>query len=283
MKFGAADGSHLQAHDFFLPAVKQTVLSGLPALHPKIYIGLPHWGKKEWVGKLYPAKTREKEFLNLYAAHFNSIELNATHYKIYPEENIISWRERVGEKDFKFCPKIYKGVTHFGSLEGKEKMMDEFLKSVNNFQKHIGPMFLQLPEAFSVNRKEELIRFLSSLPVTHKFFVELRHESWFNSAKDLNEIIAALEAHKIGFVISDTIARRDTLHMQLTTPEAFIRFRCTSNEEIDKSRILQWKQQLQIWFKNGLQTCYFFIHLGETPIEFAKHVQTELSDVILTN
>jgi hypothetical protein len=99
----------------------------------------------------------------------------------------------------------------------------------------------------------------------------------------LNEIITALEAHKIGFVITDTIARRDTLHMQLTTPETFIRFICTANEEIDKSRILQWKQQLQVWFKNGLQNCYFFIHLGETRIEFAKFIQDEISNVLNVN
>jgi hypothetical protein len=71
--------------------------------------------------------------------------------------------------------------------------------------------------------------------------------------------------------------------MELTTPEAFIRFRCTGNEDIDKSRILQWKEQLQIWFKNGLQNCYFFIHLSETPIEFAKFVKDELTDVNLVN
>lgn len=281
MKFGAGDASNLKVEDFILSSVKQIVLPGTPAVNPKIYIGMPHWGKKDWVGSLYPAKTKEKDFLNLYALHFNSIELNATHYNLYSEENIKRWSDKVGGKDFIFCPKVFKGVSHFGSLDGKLDKLHEFIKSVEHFGKHLGPIFFQMSEAFAIKRKEELIRFLSSLPTTNKFFLELRHESWFKSINDLKEVISILQTHKIGFILTDTITRRDTLHMQLTTPEAFIRFRCTGLHEIDKSRIAAWKKQLQVWFKEGLKRCYFFIHLGEeTPIEFAKYVQDELSIVI---
>jgi DNA-binding NarL/FixJ family response regulator len=80
-----------------------------------------------------------------------------------------------------------------------------FCNEVEHFRKHLGPNFLQMSETFAVKRKEELIRFLFSLPVTHKFFLELQHESWFNSAKDLNEIAAVLKSNKIGFIITDTI------------------------------------------------------------------------------
>jgi hypothetical protein len=43
------------------------------------------------VGKIYPEKTKEKDFLQHYVEHYNSIELNATHYKVYDAEAIKKW------------------------------------------------------------------------------------------------------------------------------------------------------------------------------------------------
>lgn len=66
-----------------------------------------------------PRKTKEKDFLQHYVQHYNSIELNAMHYKIYGTEGIAKWAEKAADKDFLFCPKIYQGVTHRGSLTNK--------------------------------------------------------------------------------------------------------------------------------------------------------------------
>jgi uncharacterized protein YecE (DUF72 family) len=83
--------------------------------------------------------------------------LNATHYKIYGAESIKKWADKAAKKDFLFCPKMYKGVTHFGSLKGKEALTTEFLKEVVAFGKHLGPVFVQMSEFFSPNRTQELI------------------------------------------------------------------------------------------------------------------------------
>jgi len=45
---------------------------------PQIYVGCAKWGRKDWVGKIYPEGIKESDFLKLYGKHFNSIELNAT-------------------------------------------------------------------------------------------------------------------------------------------------------------------------------------------------------------
>ena len=47
---------------------------------------------------------------------------------------IQKWKDKAGKKDFKFCPKMYKGVTHFGKLTGKEFITDEFLKGISAFK-----------------------------------------------------------------------------------------------------------------------------------------------------
>jgi uncharacterized protein YecE (DUF72 family) len=58
--------------------------------------------------------------------HYNCIELNATHYKIYGAAGIDKWAAKAKGKDFRFCPKMYQGVTHRGSLKEKEFLTSEF-------------------------------------------------------------------------------------------------------------------------------------------------------------
>src|ERR1700712_3102932 len=143
MEFGRVPEADLDTVDFLLPqdpAFNKEILSGKAAKDPKVYLGCAKWGRKEWVGKIYPLKTKEKDFLDNYVHHYNSIELNATHYKVYDTAVIKKWADKAGEKDFVFCPKMYQGVTHFGSLKGKEFLTTEFLKGILAFKKHLGPV-----------------------------------------------------------------------------------------------------------------------------------------------
>ena len=87
--------------------------------NPKYISAVQNGDRPEWVGKIYPPKTKEKNFLQHYVEHYNCIELNATHYKIYGAAGISKWAEKAKGKDFLFCPKMYQGVTHRGSFERK--------------------------------------------------------------------------------------------------------------------------------------------------------------------
>jgi len=77
------------------------------------------------------------DFLKHYVQHYNCIELNATHYKIYGERGIAKWANEANGKDFLFCPKMYKGVTHFGRLADKPFFVSEFLRGVVAFKQHL--------------------------------------------------------------------------------------------------------------------------------------------------
>ena len=133
MDFGRINEDELSKVDFKLPAepkLNTSVLKGKPVAHPKFYMGCAKWGRPDWVGSLYPPKTKEKDFLDNYVHHYNSIELNATHYKNYGAETIIKWAEKAGKRPFKFCPKMLNSVTHFGKLSGKEFITGDFLKNL---------------------------------------------------------------------------------------------------------------------------------------------------------
>lgn len=284
MDFGMETYDGLTTKDFAFPELKQSILPGQKITTPHLYIGLPKWGRTDWVGTLYPPMTKEKEFLDHYVQHFNSIELNATHFKIHSKETIKKWIDKAGDKDFKFCPKMYQGVTHRGSLLRKELALYEFFESIDAFEKHLGPVFIQMSEAFSPKRKTELFEFLKKLPPKFRCFLELRHKDWFSDPYILEELFQNLKELNIGFVITDTPGRRDIVHMKLSIPTSFIRFGCYGDNELDNYRIEQWKHQLQQWYQHGLESSYFFLHIRneEKAIDFAKFVQEQLNQMFLS-
>ena len=266
MDFGRVLEEDLNSMDFSLdaePAFNKTILKGKPVKTPKVYIGCAKWGRTEWVGKIYPPKAKEKDFLDYYVEHYNSIELNATHYKVYGEAGIKKWTAKAGNKDFKFCPKMYQGVTHRGSLKGKDFITNEFFRGIIAFEEYLGPIFIQVSETFSPKRKEELFEFLRTLPTDLQFFMEVRHPDWFAKAEIRDELFTTLAAMNIGAVITDTAGRRDCAHMYLTLPKAFIRYVGNSLHATDYTRINEWISRMKYWLDNGMEELYFFMHMHD--------------------
>jgi uncharacterized protein YecE (DUF72 family) len=95
-----------------------------------------------------------------------------------------NWSEKAKGKDFKFCPKMFQGITHKGKLNTKRFLTSEFLRGMGGFEQDLGPIFIQFSETFSPKRKEELFNYLSSLPSHLEYFLEVRHPGWFTNEKD---------------------------------------------------------------------------------------------------
>jgi uncharacterized protein YecE (DUF72 family) len=265
MEFGRVPAKELKKVDFNLPeepSFNKKILKGKPVKKPAVYFGCAKWGRPEWVGKIYPPKTREKDFLQHYVRHYNAIELNATHYKVYGESAIRKWADKAGGRDFLFCPKLYKGITHFGKMQGKQFITNEFFRGITAFEKHLGPVFIQVGDNFSPNRKQELFDYLASLPKDIQFFLEVRHPRWFE--KDMQqEMFKTLHSLKMGAVITDTAGRRDCCHMHVTIPKTFIRFVGNSLHKTDFTRCDDWVKRINYWLNNGMKEIYFFMHMHD--------------------
>ena len=285
MEFGRVPESELGQIDFSLPpdpAFNKQVLKGKKAKNPKLYLGCAKWGRPEWVGKIYPPKTKEKDFLRHYVQHYNCIELNATHYKVYGATGIGKWAAEAAGKDFKFCPKMYQGVTHRGSLMGKDFITSEFLRGIVEFKEHLGPVFVQVSDTYSPKRKDDLFGFLKSLPTDMEFFVEVRHPDWFAKPEERESLFTTLRALKMGAVITDTAGRRDCCHMTLTIPKAFIRYVGNSLHETDWSRTDAWMERMKHWLDKGLQEVYFFMHMHDeaTSPELTVYMADKLNTAL---
>jgi len=266
MEFGRVPEAELNTINFSLPSeplFNQQVLKGKKQKEPKVYLGCAKWGRTEWVGKIYPPKTKEKDFLEHYVKHYNSIELNATHYKVYGATGIAKWAEKAKGKDFKFCPKMYQGVTHRGSLKGKDFITTEFLRGIVAFEEHLGPVFVQVSDAFTPKRKDELFDFLRSLPTDLQFFLEVRHPDWFGKPDIQQELFNTLKEMNMGAVITDTSGRRDCAHMHLTVLKTFIRYVGNSLHPTDYTRVDEWIDRMKHWIDQGLEELYFFMHMHD--------------------
>jgi uncharacterized protein YecE (DUF72 family) len=284
MEFGRIPENELDKINFKLPddpPFNKNILKGKTAAKPKAYIGCAKWGRVEWVGKIYPPKTKEKDFLDHYVQHYNSIELNATHYKIYGPIGIQKWAAKAKGKDFLFCPKMFQGVTHRGSLKGKDFILNEFLRGIVAFEKNLGPVFVQVSDTFSPKRKDELFGFLKSLPIDIQFFLEVRHPEWFGNNETREELFEALREMNIGAVITDTSGRRDCAHMYVTIPKTFIRYVGNSLHKTDYTRIDEWVSRIKYWLDNGLAELYFFMHMHDeaTSPELTVYLVDKLNKV----
>ena len=282
MEFGRVTPEELETVSFKLPAdrpettrlLKDNAYTG----KPQIFTGCAKWGRKDWIGKIYPKGTKEADFLSLYAKHFNCIELNATFYRMPTLSQTQGWRQKVGD-DFKFCPKFTDQITHLRRLKDVKELTDRFLEGVSGFGNTLGPLFLMPHPGMAPKTIDNIQAFIESLPDDVELFVELRHPEWFTNEAAFNDLSQRLTKLETGMVITDAAGRRDCAHMRLTTPEAFIRFVGNGLHPSDYMRIDDWVQRIKQWMGQGIEKVYFFMHQHEelhSP-ELIKYLIQELN------
>jgi len=269
MDFGVVERAAIPFVDFKLPPdglqTRRTFESLTKAEKPEFYVGASKWGRREWIGKIFPQKTKEADFLTAYAKHFHSMELNAVFYSVPTPDIVCRFRQKVeasGNPDFLFFPKLSRTISHIKRLKDAEVPTEMFLESIRNLGGMLGPCFLQLGDNFGPKNFQVLAAYLKHLPKDLQFFCEIRHEEWFADAKNRQEYFNLLAEQNIGAVITDTGGRRDVLHMELTIPEVYIRFVANGDEYLgsDYTRIDDWIQRIKIWLDQGLKKVYFMIN-----------------------
>jgi uncharacterized protein YecE (DUF72 family) len=278
MDFGRVEKKELNGIEFLLPKEPSWNKNILPGkkVNPKVNIGLDKWVCKEWIGKLYPKGTNDAVLLDEYAKHYNSIELNATHYKLYKPDEIEKWKQKVRRASFVFCPKTYQGITHFGNLKDKQFLTDVFFDTLKPFGNNLGAILFQVSDKFGPKRKDELFDYLQTLPKDNSFFLEVRHPGWYKEPV-FNELLLTLKELFIGLCITDSAGRRDCSHMYLTIPKAFIRYVSNDGHETDYKRLHDWVQRIGLWIDQGLEELNFFIHGDANSPEMSKYLIEQLN------
>ena len=279
MKFGKVERPELI--DFSLPSTHERTIKLLNSFDdvdkPNVYVGCAKWNKADLKG-FYPKGTKDE--LEYYSKQFNSIELNATFYRLFSAEQFEKWKLKT-PKGFKFFPKLTQDISHFKRLQGTQDFVNLFLDNSAHLQDRLGTIFLQMHADFGPENFNALKNFVISWPKAISLAIEVRHEEWFSNTTVFDEFTKLLEEYNIANILVDTAGRRDMLHMRLTNNEVFIRF-VGANHPSDYERLDAWVYRLKEWRDLGLKNIHFFIHQNievESPLlaaYFIKKLNKEL-------
>jgi uncharacterized protein YecE (DUF72 family) len=289
MEFGRVDPHELALIDFTLPPDPALTDKTLKAAKGKgelqVHVGCAKWGRKEWLGKIYPPKTKEANFLDEYVKHFDCIELNATFYQVYGPETIAKWRDKAASNpNFKFCPKFSQSITHLRRLKNVDELTTQYYAGIEAFGDKLGPLFLQVGDNYTPKSFPDMKAYLEKLPKDVPVFVEVRHKEWYSDPIIRDSFFNTLHELNIGAVITDASGRRDCVHMELPTPHAFIRFVGNSLDRTDYKRVDDWVARIKDWKEQGLQSVWFFMHQHDERYspELCDYVVEELNKALGT-
>ena len=238
------------------------------------YLGCAVWSYKNWVGNLYPPKSKPADFLSLYSRRFTTVEGNTTFYAIPSSETIQKWTAQT-TPEFKFCPKLNRQITHQGLLSPRINTAIAFLERMSGLGDRLGTTFIQLPPSYSPQYLDDLTEFLnvctqSNLPLA----LEVRHLDWFQP-KHSDRLNYLLNQLNISRVLLDTRPiyncpdnpqvrsqrKKPKLPLQetITNDCAFVRFISHPNLLYNQSYLEKWAANINNWLRQG-KTIYFFVH-----------------------
>jgi uncharacterized protein YecE (DUF72 family) len=199
-------------------------------------IGCSGWNYKHWRnGVFYPPRLPPRRWLEHYAQFFDTVEINATFYRLPRVEAVARWVEE-SRPDFLFAVKMSRYVTHLKRLQELPPSLELFYSRIAPLVRSpkLGPVLWQLPGNFHRD-DERLAGALALLPPGRHCF-EFRHESWF-----VPEVYELLRAHGAALVIGDD-PRRPFQTRELTADWTFVRFHGGLGPRGDYS-----EEQLEAW------------------------------------
>lgn len=151
-----------------------------------IYVGTSGYQYKGWSQKFYPEDVKKKDWLRYYANNFNSVEINASFYRLPEASTFTNWAEQV-PNDFRFAIKGSRYVTHQKRLREPEEPIDRLFNRAQALGPKLGVVLWQFVERWPFD-EERLVRLEYFCQQLHKHKMaktipqafELRHPSWFN-------------------------------------------------------------------------------------------------------
>ncbi|HEV8701173.1 MAG TPA: DUF72 domain-containing protein [Candidatus Polarisedimenticolia bacterium] len=195
----------------------------------RLRIGASSWSAPSWEGVFYPPGTPPSGYLEHYAKHADTVEVDATFYRIPTARMVDAWRDRT-PPGFLFAAKFPQVITHEKLLLDCASERDEFLRVMDRLGDRLGPLLLQ----FRYYRKDDfpdpnpfidrLETFLPSLPPGRRYAVEVRNKSFVT-----RRLIGILRQHRVALALIDhpwffgvdALMRMDGI---LTTDFAYIRW-----------------------------------------------------------
>jgi uncharacterized protein YecE (DUF72 family) len=172
---------------------------------------------RDWRGVVYPEKLPQRLWFEHYAQRFDTVELNATFYRLPTVAAVERWAAQAPER-FVYAAKLGAFGSHRMKLRDAASWLPNHLDRVRRLGAHLGPTLVQLPPRWKrdVARLDEFLTVATDLAGDLRWAVEMREESWLD-----DEVYAVLERHGAALCIHDLLADHPWI---CTTDWTYVRF-----------------------------------------------------------
>jgi uncharacterized protein YecE (DUF72 family) len=208
-------------------------------------IGCSGWNYASWRhGVFYPERCPARLWLDFYARHFDTVEVNATFYRLPTVKAVQGWVDQTPD-DFVLTIKMSRYVTHVKRLRELPPSLELFYSRLEPLlgSPKFGPMLWQLPPTFRRDDARLAEAFAQLPPGRHAF--EFRHPSWF-----VPEVMELLRAHGVALVIGDRPEVHAFQTHELTADWTFVRFHSGSRGRrgnYSESELQEWARRIRAW------------------------------------
>jgi uncharacterized protein YecE (DUF72 family) len=233
----------------------------------KIRIGACAWRFEDWRGAFYPQDLPESRWLEFYARHFPTVEIDSTFYGAPGPDAVRRWLD-ITPSHFRFSCKLPREITHQCKLRDCSAELNGFLRAIEALAPKLHIILVQLPPAFLPKEgKVPLRSFVEQLPRDFRFAIEFRHPGWHRP-----QFIHLLEKHRICWVWADTspLNERNLAPFEFqprTTDFLYVRLLGDYMTKYDRNGKHQYRYSKLLWKR-------------EAALEsWALKVERQLSDV----
>jgi len=163
-----------------------------------ILLGTSGYSYPDWGGVFYPPGLERAKQLDYYVRQFNTVEVNATYYRIPPASTFAAM-ERKTPAGFEFVVKAHGDMTHKQTHDPDVYEAFQAALAPLRAAGKLSGVLAQFPQAF--HRSEDHERFLVEMQERLEgapLFVEFRHNSWMRE-----DVFQFLERSSLGYVSVD--------------------------------------------------------------------------------
>jgi uncharacterized protein YecE (DUF72 family) len=223
------------------------------------HVGTSGWSYDHWDGVLYPPGTPPRQRLDLYTRSFDTVELNASHYRWPRDASFASWRRRL-PPGFRMSVKAPRGLTHAKRLYSPEVWVQRMAVSWDRLYDKRGVLLVQLPPTMERD-DARLGWFLGLLPWWLPVAVELRHPSW-----QVDEVFDLLERHGAAYCVMSGAGLPCVL--RATAPVVYLRLHGPSRDWLyagsyPDDDLAWWADRIREWEGQGREVYAYFNNDGE--------------------
>jgi uncharacterized protein YecE (DUF72 family) len=215
-----------------------------------VRIGTSGWTYRHWKEVFYPSRLPQKQWLEFYTTHFDTVEVNASFYHLPVVKTFTNWRERVPE-GFCFTVKAPRQITHWQRLIRPESQLSMFFERVEQLGEKVGPLLFQYPPRWPVN-PELLKGFLTLLPAGYRYVFEFRDASWLKSI-----VYDILHQHNVALCRSSSPFFPDA---DVETADfSYLRMHGGASWNYTDKELTMWAEKIRDWRSRG-RDCYVYFN-----------------------